>query len=223
MRTGEYQLLTRINRRSQETGGGETPATEALASYVRQVSPEFRAIVPSSAKSNGTLLCLAAKEIVMSSSSQLGPIEPAVHGIPCSILRSPEIANANFALHKLGEHELQHSKTIALHLLSTGMMSDKTAEEINEVVEKLASRDHYNSHGALIDRMEAERLGLKIHYIPEDDETWKRIRLLYCMYDHDSHRSNFSKIFEGRALSTQIEALPPPSPTAPPVLPPPTP
>ena len=79
-----------------ETGGGETPATEALASYVRQVSPDFRAIVPSSAKSNGTLLCLAANEIVMSSSSQLGPIEPAVQGIPCSILRSPEIANAQF-------------------------------------------------------------------------------------------------------------------------------
>lgn len=69
-----------------QTPGGFTTATEALISLVQSTAPEFRAIIPKAAKSNGTLLCLAAKSIVMGVTSELGPIEPLFNGLPCSIL-----------------------------------------------------------------------------------------------------------------------------------------
>ena len=191
-----------------ETPGGETDATEGLVSLLRNLAPDLRVIVPKAAKSNGTLLSLAAKEIVMGPPSELGPIEPQLGKIPSSILMQPEMAKQNFPLHELGKYAYQHSKKIALNLLSSGMMATRTSKKVEEVVEKLASRDTYKSHGAVIDHKEASNLGLNICYLPNGDEIWSRIWLLYCMYDFDLHRSGLLKIYEGRARSTQIESPP---------------
>ncbi|MDE0060490.1 MAG: hypothetical protein OXI22_07130 [Defluviicoccus sp.] len=43
-------------------------------------------------------------------------------------------------------------------------------------------------------------------YLPDGDEIWSRIWLLYCMYDFDTHRTGPQKIYEGRSRSTQIVA-----------------
>lgn len=191
-----------------ETPGGETDATEGLVRLLRNLAPDLRVIVPSAAKSNGTLLSLAAKEIVMGPPSELGPIEPHLANIPSSVLMQPEMAQQNFPLHKLGTYAYQHSKQIAFDLLSSGMMASRTRKEVEAVVEKLASRDTYKSHGAVIDHQEASNLGLSICYLPDGDEIWSRIRLLYCMYDFDTHRSGLLKIYEGRARSTQVQSSP---------------
>ena len=189
-----------------ETPGGQTDATEGLVHLIRNLVPDLRVIVPSAAKSNGTLLSLAAQEIVMGPPSELGPIEPSLDRIPSSVLMAPEFAQLNFPLHKLGTYAYEHSKRIATHLLSTGMMSTKAPAEVESVVERLASRETYKSHGSVIDHKEAKSLGLKICYLPEKDEVWSRIWLLYCMYDYDINRSGFLKIYEGRSRSTQIMA-----------------
>lgn len=189
-----------------ETPGGETDATEGLVRLLRNLVPDLRVIVPKAAKSNGTLLSLAAKEIVMGPASELGPIEPHLNGIPSSVLMQKEMAQQNFPLHQLGVYAYQHSKQIAFDLLSSGMMASHTCDEIHAVVDTLASRDTYKSHGAVIDHREASSLGLKICHLPEGDEIWSRIWLLYCMYDHDTHHAGLLKIYEGRARSTQVKA-----------------
>jgi hypothetical protein len=75
---------------------------------VRNLTNDFRVIVANAAN-NGTLLALAAKTIIMGAPSELGPIEPLVNNIPCSILLQPQIATQNFPLHKFGEFALnQH-------------------------------------------------------------------------------------------------------------------
>ena len=61
-----------------ETSGGNTDATEKLVHLLQSQARDLRVIVPNAAKSNGTLLSLAAREIVMGPSSELGPIEPSV-------------------------------------------------------------------------------------------------------------------------------------------------
>ena len=53
-----------------ETNGGATDATEGLISLIQTLAPDIRVIVASAAKSNGTLLCLAAKTIVMGATSE---------------------------------------------------------------------------------------------------------------------------------------------------------
>jgi Serine dehydrogenase proteinase len=194
-----------------ETIGGQTDATESLITLLRNLTKDLRVIVANAAKSNGTLLCLAAKSIVMGAASELGPIEPLVNGIPCSILIQQQIAAQNFSLHKFGEYALQQTRTLAKTLLQAGMMSGKTPAEVDEAVGKLSSRDVYFSHGSVIDHSEAKTLGLSIEYLPPDDPTWQRIWLLNCMYEHDCRQSRYLKVFEGRARSTAV-AIPPATP-----------
>jgi len=189
-----------------ETAGGLTDATEGLIKIIQNLVTDFRVIVVNAAKSNGTLLGLAANSIVMGATSELGPIEPLVQGVPCSILLEPQIAAQNFPLHKYGEFALQQSRTLARILLSSGMMKDKTAVEVDTVVQKLASRDVYFSHGSVIDHVEAKSIGLKIEYLPPDNPIWQRLWLLYCMYEHDSRKTRYLKVFEGAARSTAVAA-----------------
>jgi hypothetical protein len=161
-------------------------------------------IVANAAKSNGTLLCLAARSIVMGASSELGPIEPLVNGVPCTILMQPQMAQQNFVLHQFGHYALQQSKTLARTLLTAGMMKGRSQQQIDDAVQKLASRDVYYSHGSAISHAEAAALGLTVEYLPPDDPVWQRIWLLYCMYDHDCRTARYLKVFEGRHRSTAV-------------------
>jgi hypothetical protein len=192
-----------------ETPGGLTDATDSIIQLLLNLVTDLRVIVANSCKSNGTLLGLAAKSIVMGASSELGPIEPLVNGTPCSILKTPEVAAQNFALHKLGVYAAQHSEKIAKTLLTNGMMKGQDAAKIDDTVRKLSTRDVYHSHGSTIDQHEAQDLGLTIEYLPPDDELWKRIWLLYCMYDFDCKKNGYLKVFESGAVSTAIAAARP--------------
>jgi len=187
-----------------ETNGGSTDATDSIISFMRNVVDDFRVIVANGAKSNGTLIALLAKSIVMGPGSELGPIEPAVQNIPCSILIQPEIAGSNFPLHMYGKYALQHTRALATRLLTEGMMKGKSKEEIDVAVQKLSTRDTYPSHGSAIDFNEAAALGLKIDNLDAEDELWKRVWLLHCMYAHDCRKSKYLKIFEGPYASTAI-------------------
>lgn len=191
-----------------EVTGGFTDATEALISVVKHLTNDFRVIVVHAAKSNGTLLCLAAKSIVMGAPSELGPIEPSISGIPCTILSDPQMATINFVMHKQGIYSLNQSRTIAKDLLSNGMMKGATPNDIDVVVNKLSSRDTYASHGSVIDHREAKTLGLSIEYLPPENPIWQRFWLLHCMYEADCRKARYLKIFEGRARSMAVAAPP---------------
>jgi ClpP class serine protease len=191
-----------------ETAGGQTDATEALISAIQNSVNDFRVVVGKAAKSNGTLLCLAARSIVMGAPSELGPIEPMVGGIPCSILIEQQIAQQNFPLHMAGKFAIQQSRAMAKKLLSAGMMNGRSVTEIDDAVQKLSSRDVYFSHGTAINHIEAAALGLNVQYLSPQDPTWERIWLLHCMYDHDCRKSRLLKVFEGQSRSTAV-AIPP--------------
>ena len=65
------------------TGGGDVDAAEKLINLVRTTVGEatLRVIVPDYAKSAGTLIALGANVILMSDSSELGPIELGSKGV----------------------------------------------------------------------------------------------------------------------------------------------
>lgn len=62
------------------TGGGDIDAAEKLISMVRNRvgTAELRIVVPDFAKSAGTLMVLGADAVVMSDTSELGPIDPQI-------------------------------------------------------------------------------------------------------------------------------------------------
>ena len=186
------------------TSGGQTDATEALVSLLQSTTQDLRVVVPHSAKSNGTMICLAAKEIVMGPPSELGPIDPSLNGTPTSILADPQVAAQNFALHKLAIYAIDQSKKLATYLLSTGMMKDAEPGKIEDTVRKLASRDEFFSHGSVIDHTEAKKLGLTVNFLPHESELWQRFWLLYTMYAHDIQQAGAVKMFEGNSRSLAV-------------------
>jgi hypothetical protein len=195
-----------------ETNGGLTDAIEGLIALIQNRVNDLRLIVTNAAKSNGTVLALAAKSIVMGAPSELGPIEPHLQGVPCSILIEPRVEKDNFVLHMSGKFALQQTKVLAEKLLRDGMLKGKPEDQIKALVQKLASRESYFSHGSVIDYKEAMSLGLNVEYLPPGDQIWERLWFLHCMYEHDCKKGNLLKVFEGRALSTAVATPPAPKP-----------
>lgn len=187
-----------------ETNGGQTDATEALVAIIQSRLTDFRTIIANAAKSNGTLISLAATKIVMGPSSELGPIDPHLQGTPCTILAKPEFAPMNFPLHHLAHLALKQTQKLAERLLREGMMAGAPAGEVERVATSLGTRDIYFSHGSTIDHREAANLGLAVEYLDAESELWQRIWLLYSMYDFDTKRDGYIKIFEGRGRSTSV-------------------
>lgn len=194
-----------------ETNGGMTDATEKICSLLRQKCPDLRVIVPRRAKSNGTVIALCGQSIVMGLTSELGPIDPSVFGVPVEfILNQPASFNA-IEVQAAHTARMQTTK-LARELLSTGMMAGEDHSKIEEAVAKLASRDHYHSHGSVIDPREAISLGLKVEKLDDTDALWQRIWLLRTMYAYDCERNGYAKLFEGERVSTAV-AMKPQAPT----------
>jgi hypothetical protein len=62
------------------TRGGETLAAWSIVNLIKQFCDELEVIVPSKARSAGTLICLGANRIVMTKQATLGPIDPSING-----------------------------------------------------------------------------------------------------------------------------------------------
>lgn len=188
-----------------ETAGGYTDATEKVCSLLRQLAPELRVVVPRKAKSNGTVIALAGQAIAMSATSELGPIDPAVIGIPAEfIAKDPGAYQA--AVVRTAETAARQTRTLATTLLQTGMMKGQEAGKIAETVSKLATRDCYASHGAVIDSTEAVALGLNVEVFAANDPLWEKFWLLRTMYAFDCPRNGYAKLFESARISSAVAA-----------------
>jgi hypothetical protein len=61
------------------TRGGDTMAAWSLINLLRQFCDDYEVIVPSKARSSGTLICLGADNIIMTKQATLGPIDPSLN------------------------------------------------------------------------------------------------------------------------------------------------
>jgi membrane-bound ClpP family serine protease len=98
-----------------ETNGGVTDATEKLVAILRAQANDLRVIVPRRAKSNGTLLALAAKEIVMGPGSELGPIDPNLMiqntPFPCQFIL--QMQNPDPLIYQLAQYAVMQTRKLA--------------------------------------------------------------------------------------------------------------
>ncbi|MFO1126459.1 MAG: hypothetical protein U1E25_15035 [Methylocystis sp.] len=186
-----------------QTPGGNVDATEKLIGILRQRLKSWRVIVPSWAKSAGTVIALSSNDIVLGINSELGPIDPQwiSNGlnIPCEILGSDPTQPHH--IQQLAQLAVKRMRQLAFNLLQNGMMSGKGKQEIDDVLAKISSTNGYMSHGAVIDFSEAKALGLNVSFLQPDDELWKQLWLLYCMYDYDTKANNIGRIIEGEKFS----------------------
>ncbi len=187
-----------------QTPGGNVDATEKIIALLRQSLDDYRVIVPSWAKSAGTVIALSATKIIFGINSELGPIDPHWRvntGMwPCELIAKDAQA---FPQHVRDAATLsaERMRQMARDILARGMMKTKTNAERDALIDKISSSKGYMSHGAVIDFEEAKQLGLEVEFLTPDSTLWKRLWLLYCLYDYDTKASKLGKVFEGNRFS----------------------
>ncbi len=118
------------------TPGGLVLSSEQIAMALRRHSGPVTVFVPHYAMSGGTLLCLAAHEVIMDENAVLGPVDPQLGEYPASsILRviqqkSPaDIDDKTFILSDIAEKAQSQMREFILRLLK-GTMDASQAERI---------------------------------------------------------------------------------------------
>ena len=145
------------------TPGGLVLAAMQIARAVEAHPAKVTAYVPVYAMSGGTLIALAADEIIMGEFSVLGPIDPQILGLPAaSIVRArdskpiADVFDLTLVLADVGEKAVAQVKQGAVELMTT-RLDQSTAETI---AEKLTGG--YWTHDYALTASEARALGLPV-------------------------------------------------------------
>jgi len=188
------------------SAGGLAENAKKIVSLIRANCKKFKVVVPDAAKSAATIIALASDKIIMSDSSELGPIDPQIlqpssQGIPTmrpawTILKGfnqiiekalredgslnpayiPILSNFDISLLKYCEIAIENSKKIAEEYLKNGMLKGNE-KKAEETAKDLAYAEKYTSHAHLIDWEEAIKLFGK-----EDIEYIKNTDPLWNLY-----------------------------------------
>ncbi len=152
------------------TPGGLVLAAEQIARALRKHTAKVTVFVPHYAMSGGTLIALAADEIVMNENAVLGPVDPQLGQHPAaSILkvleRKPihEVEDETVIMADIAEKALRQVKATLIELLT-----DKMAPEQAERLATTLSSGVW-THDYPITVQEARELGLPVNTdMPEE-------------------------------------------------------
>ena len=152
------------------TPGGLVLAALQIAKAVREHKGKVTVFVPHYAMSGGTLIALAADEIVMCEHSVLGPIDPQLGDSPAASLISviekkpvAKIEDRTLVMADVGRKAIAQVKQAASELLTRRL----PAEQANALAEKLTSGIW--THDYPIWASTAKSLGLSISTDMPDD------------------------------------------------------
>jgi ClpP class serine protease len=145
------------------TPGGLVLASEQIAYALREHPATVTVLVPHYAMSGGTLLALAADEILMDPAAVLGPVDPQLGDMPAAaivrVTQIKPIANLDdrtLLLADVAEKALRHMKQVVTMLVTPRL----GAQKAESLAEELAG-GHF-THDDPITFMEAEQLGLPV-------------------------------------------------------------
>jgi ClpP class serine protease len=150
-------------------GGLVLPALQ-IARALKAHPARTTVYVPHYAMSGGTLIAMAAREIVLNRHAVLGPIDPQIGGVPAASLlrlraeKSPDATDDyTIVLADVGRMAIDQLKRAARELLK-GTVSENAA---NNVAEQLASGRW--THDYPIEAAEAREIGLNVSTsMPQD-------------------------------------------------------
>jgi ClpP class serine protease len=146
------------------TPGGLVLAAMQIARAIRDHKGKVTVFVPHYALSGGTLISLAADEIVMSKHAVLGPVDPQLDQIPAASLvkvvaQKPiaEVEDATLVMADVGRKAIAQVKESARELLEQRM----TSEQADALAEKLSTGTW--THDYPIWASTARELGLPVN------------------------------------------------------------
>ncbi|MDI3472296.1 MAG: hypothetical protein PWQ20_815 [Thermotogaceae bacterium] len=145
------------------TPGGLVLAAEQIAKALKKHKGKVTVFVPHYAMSGGTLIALAADEIVLDENAVLGPLDPQIGNFPApSILKilerkdTNEIDDQTLILADISEKAIKQVKEFVYDLLKDKMEDSKA----KEIAEKFCSG--YWTHDYPLDHEKLNELGLKV-------------------------------------------------------------
>ncbi|RKZ16578.1 hypothetical protein DRQ17_05250 [bacterium] len=145
------------------TPGGLVLAALQIARALKRHRGKTTVFVPHYAMSGGTLIALAADEIVMSPDAVLGPIDPQIGEYPAASILSVvkkkkinEVDDSTLILADIGKKAIKQVEKAAYELLK-GKMDDKKAKKIAKL---LSTGKWTHDHPITLD--EAKELGLNV-------------------------------------------------------------
>lgn len=215
------------------TGGGDIDAAEKLITMLRNRvgSATLRIVVPDFAKSAGTLMALGADRVVMSDTSELGPIDPQIilsdsngnrirHSVQSyldayeslsELLNSdPTNAAARLMLSKLDpqtvklfESVRERSRRFAETQLKRGMFRGGVGN-YTKIASELINTKQWLSHGQMIGAEDAQAMGLSVQYLDPASNEWQRFWQLYCLQRLEVR--DRQKLFESDYASLVLDA-----------------
>lgn len=209
------------------TRGGDTMAAWSLVNLIRQFCTKFEVIIPSKARSSGTIISLGADNIIMTKQATLGPIDPSLNS-PLNP-QNPQDPNNPAARLPVSVESIQGFFDFAKQEL--GLKSEENLKDIliklSEDVHPLVLGNIYRSRTQI--QMVARKLLKKQLGLDKSEEIEKIISFLcsdsgshdYAIYrneakdelglnihkPNDEQYSNINSIFQD--LRTELELLNP--------------
>jgi hypothetical protein len=189
--------------------GGDGLAAERMINVCRTFSKTgtYDVIVPGKAKSAATMFCFGANKIIIGPTSELGPVDPQVRimegGVPKYISAHhivtsydelfkgavgekgnlepylQQLGNYNTSVIKAYRSAISLSKSITIQALKSGMMPDKTEDEIGSCMKVFLNPENTQTHGRPIFLKNTKECGLSAEGIDPNSETWMLIYELY--------------------------------------------
>lgn len=180
------------------TGGGSAEATDAIVTYLRQKFNDIRVIIPQAAMSAGTMLALAADEMIMGKHSFIGPIDPqfilntpvGVQAVPAQAIMEqfkkaqkdcadnpknlnswlPMLSQYGPALLVQCQNQIDFGRDLVKTWLGSYMFKGEDGNKAEKISEFLSNHDNFKTHGKHISITQAKEIGLKILDLESDQD-----------------------------------------------------
>lgn len=222
MDDNDASMIEAVLQRSHITGGfflilsspgGQGLAAERIINICRNYAGKdgYSAIVPNQAKSAATMVCFGAREIVMSPTSELGPVDPQLTMVEdgrlkrfsvCNLVETykelfaaavetkgnlePFIQQLNhFDVRDIKEFEdaIQLSCDISVRSLMGGMMKGVPLKDAEKKLAIFLTPKAKKSHGRPIYQEEARGCGLSIRSVDVRSPEWQLVTELHIRLD----------------------------------------
>ncbi|WP_028776203.1 SDH family Clp fold serine proteinase [Shimazuella kribbensis] len=230
------EMVTALDKDSDvdlmiQSPGGDPNAAEIIVHTLLAKTKHLRVVVPQAAKSAATLVSLAADEILMSNTSELGPIDPQVTiptafglafrpaqaflnglemikkehagGQALNPAYYPFLKGVDAALIDYCLKSIEHSKRLAVKWLSRSMFKGQI-NEAKRIAEELINIEKYPNHGQVINYQDARKIGLNVVYKADHDPLWQAMWQLYINYMIMMREKESVKIYESTYSSIMI-------------------
>jgi ClpP class serine protease len=161
------------------TPGGQLHASIQIARALKNHPKKTRVLIPHYSMSGGTIIALAADEIVMDKDAVIGPIDPQVGDLMRGLFPAPswiyaaEMKKENaedvtLVMSDISRKALKLTRNVAMELLEGKIIPVSGRENsLDEVVEKLVSGEMI--HSTPLSAAEAKEIGLSVSTdFPED-------------------------------------------------------